>query len=69
MTCRSYWVLLTTRYGAASVTLPATLIWRFRLASLGGNAVLWGLLSVGFGLVVAEGRRSQRAPALADAPS
>lgn len=52
-----------------AVAVPATLIWRFRLASLGGNAVLWGLLSVGFGLVVAEGRRSQRAPALADASS
>lgn len=52
-----------------AVAVPATLIWRFRLASLGGNAVLWGLLSVGFGLVVAEGRRSPRTPALADVSS
>jgi len=36
------------------VDAPATLIWRFRLASLGGNALLWALLSAGFGLVVAE---------------
>jgi len=43
-----------------AVSVPATLIWRFRLASLGGNAVLWGLLSVGFGLVAAEGCRTRQ---------
>ena len=36
------------------VDAPATLIWRFRLASLAGNALLWGVLSAGFGLVVTE---------------
>ena len=46
-----------------AVVVPATLIWRFRLASLGGNAVLWGLLSVGFGLVAAEGSRRRTASA------
>lgn len=31
------------------VEVPATLIWRFRLASLGGAAALWSVLSVVFG--------------------
>ncbi len=39
------------------VEVPATLIWRFRLASLGGNAMLWGVLSVGFGLLASEAAR------------
>ncbi len=43
------------------VTVPATLIWRFRLSSLGGNAVLWAVLSVGFGLLAAEGSRRRAA--------
>lgn len=41
------------------VEAPATLIWRFRLASLAANAVLWGLLSVGVGLVVSESARRE----------
>lgn len=45
------------------VNAPATLIWRFRLASLGGNALLWAVLSVGFGLVAAEAARHRAAPA------
>jgi len=45
------------------VAAPATLIWRFRLASLGGNALLWAVLTVGFGLLAAEAtRRRQRPP-------
>lgn len=32
-----------------AVEVPATLIWRFRLASLGGAAALWSVLSVVFG--------------------
>ena len=43
------------------VTVPATLIWRFRLSSLGGNAVLWAILSVGFGVLAAEGSRRRAA--------
>ena len=48
-----------------AIDAPATLIWRFRLASLAGSAVLWGLLSVGFGLLACEAarRRSATAPA------
>ena len=30
------------------VTVPATLVWRFRLASLGGNLLLWTGLTLGF---------------------
>ena len=37
-----------------AVNAPATLVWRFRLASLGGNLALWMVLSLGFGLVAAE---------------
>lgn len=39
-----------------AVELPATLVWRFRLASLGGNLLLWSVLAVGFGLVAAINR-------------
>lgn len=39
------------------VEAPATLIWRFRIASLAGTSLLWGLLSVGFGLLACEARR------------
>lgn len=44
---------------AISPDVPAALIWRFRVASLGGNLLLWGLLAVGFGLLGTEsaGRR------------
>ena len=34
--------------------VPATLIWHFRIASLGGNLLLWGLITVGFGWLWAE---------------
>ena len=36
------------------VEVSATLIWRFRLASLGGNAALWTALTLGFSLLVRE---------------
>ena len=38
------------------VDLPAGLVWSFRLASLGANLLLWGVLAFGFGLVAAEAR-------------
>lgn len=47
--------------------VPATLIWRFRVASLTGNLLLWGLLTVGFGGLWAEA--SRRVGAGADAPA
>jgi predicted cobalt transporter CbtA len=34
-----------------AVTAPATLIWRFRLASAGGALVLWGVTGTVFGLL------------------
>lgn len=38
------------------VAAPATLIWRFRLASLGGAALFWSVLGVSFGwLAIREG--------------
>jgi predicted cobalt transporter CbtA len=47
-----------------AVDAPATLIWRFRLASLGGNLLLWSVLTVGFGVLAAEScrRRATASP-------
>lgn len=42
------------------VEVPATLVWRFRLASLGGGLLLWAILIVGFGWVTAEADRRRR---------
>lgn len=39
------------------VMAPATLVWRFRVASLGGNLLLWTVLTVGFGVAAAEAER------------
>ncbi len=36
------------------VPVPATLVWRFRLASLGANVTLWTLLTLGVAWLVAE---------------
>jgi predicted cobalt transporter CbtA len=41
-----------------AVEVPAALLWRFRLASLGGNLLLWAALTLGFGVVAS--RRRQR---------
>jgi predicted cobalt transporter CbtA len=35
-----------------TVGAPATLIWRFRIASLGGSALFWSVLGVAFGWVL-----------------
>ena len=40
-----------------AVEVPATLVWRFRLASLGANVTLWAVLTLGFGWVVGEAVR------------
>ncbi len=48
-----------------AVTVPATLVWRFRVASLGANLTLWGLLTLGVGWLAAEAVR-RRDPAEAD---
>ncbi|MEA2703859.1 MAG: hypothetical protein QOD63_1804 [Actinomycetota bacterium] len=39
-----------------AITVPANLLWRFRLASLSGNLLLWGVLTLGFGALMAEAR-------------
>jgi predicted cobalt transporter CbtA len=33
------------------IGVPANLVWHFRLASLGGNLLLWAVLTFGFGLL------------------
>lgn len=48
------------------VPVPATLIWRFRLASLGGNLLLWTLLTLGVGGAAAAAELA-RARAAAEA--
>jgi predicted cobalt transporter CbtA len=44
------------------VTVPATLLWRFRVASLAGNLVLWAALTLGFALVADATVQGSRAP-------
>jgi predicted cobalt transporter CbtA len=36
------------------ITVPAKLLWGFRLASLGGNLLLWAVITLGFGLLASE---------------
>jgi predicted cobalt transporter CbtA len=62
------WVVLVTVAFAVlpgspdAVTAPATLIWRFRLASAGGALVLWGVTGAVFGLLsLPAGVRARRA--------
>ncbi len=47
-----------------AITVPANLLWRFRLASLSGNLLLWGVLTLGFGALMAEAAaRARTSPA------
>lgn len=45
-----------------SVDVPASLLWRFRIASLGGNLLLWGVLTVSFGAAAARRERALAGP-------
>lgn len=45
---------------------PASLVWRFRLASIGIQAVLWGAIGIGFGALTERSER-QTTPSLATA--
>jgi predicted cobalt transporter CbtA len=45
---------------------PATVLWQFRVASLGGQAVMWGALGLLFG-IAAERVVAGREPALRSA--
>ena len=49
------WAVLPPAPDAVSV--PATLVWRFRLASLGGNLILWTGVALGLGLWASERQR------------
>ena len=40
------------------VTVPATLLWSFRLASLSGNLLLWSVIALGFGVLASDFERS-----------
>ena len=40
-----------------AVDVPANLLWRFRIASLGGNLLLWGVLTAGFGAAAVRRER------------
>jgi predicted cobalt transporter CbtA len=42
---------------------PATVLWQFRIASLGGQVIMWGALGLMFG-VAAERIFARREPAL-----
>lgn len=44
------------------VHLPSELLWRFRLASLAGNTILWLALIAAFGLLVAGARAAMLRP-------
>lgn len=61
-------VVMLTMFGLLppapdAVEVPATLVWQFRVASLGGNLLLWTVLTLGFG-VIASQHRSVRSPVL-----
>jgi predicted cobalt transporter CbtA len=45
-----------------AVAVPANLLWRFRIASLGGNLLLWGTLTVSFGLAAVRRERALADP-------
>jgi predicted cobalt transporter CbtA len=44
------------------VDVPANLLWRFRMASLGGNVLLWAVLTAGFGVAAVRRERELAAP-------
>jgi predicted cobalt transporter CbtA len=47
------------------VDVPADLLWRFRIASLGGNLLLWSVLTVTFAAAAVRRERALAAPAAA----
>jgi predicted cobalt transporter CbtA len=54
--------------GPDDVNVPATLVWRFRLASLGANVTLWALLTLAVGWLVAEAARLRDVPSGRSSP-
>jgi predicted cobalt transporter CbtA len=47
------------------IAVPASLLWRFRIASLAGNLLLWGTLALGFAALGAAAERRARHGVLA----
>jgi len=45
-----------------AVEVPADLLWRFRIASLGGNLLLWSVLTVSFGTAAVRRERALAGP-------
>ncbi|HYH50129.1 MAG TPA: CbtA family protein [Acidimicrobiia bacterium] len=52
-----------------SVDFPADLLWRFRIATLGGNLLLWTVLAVTFGAAAVRRERELAAPAAEPTPA
>jgi predicted cobalt transporter CbtA len=46
-----------------AIEVPANLLWRFRIASLGGNLLLWSVLTVTFGAAAVRRERELTSPA------
>jgi predicted cobalt transporter CbtA len=44
------------------IEVPANLLWRFRIASLGGNLLLWAVLTVAFGAAAVRRERELTRP-------
>jgi predicted cobalt transporter CbtA len=44
------------------IQVPANLLWRFRIASLGGNLLLWAVLTVAFGAAAVRRERELTRP-------
>ncbi|MCA1845216.1 MAG: CbtA family protein, partial [Actinobacteria bacterium] len=45
-----------------AIGVPANLLWRFRIASLGGNLLLWSVLTVTFGAAAVRRERALTSP-------
>jgi predicted cobalt transporter CbtA len=45
-----------------AIEVPANLLWRFRIASLGGNLLLWAVLTVAFGAAAVRRERELTSP-------
>jgi predicted cobalt transporter CbtA len=45
------------------IEVPANLLWRFRIASLGGNMLLWSVLTATFGVAAVRRERELTSPA------
>lgn len=51
------------------IEVPANLVWRFRIASLGGNLLLWAVLAVTFGAAAVRRERELTSPVTEAAPA